>query len=67
MTIICISDTHNKHEDLHIPEGDILIHAGDITESGTKRELKSFFEWFKNQPHKHKICIAGNHDFYLRL
>ncbi|WP_121666817.1 metallophosphatase domain-containing protein [Mesonia aquimarina] len=65
MTIICISDTHNNHKKLEIPAGDILIHAGDLTEAGTKRELESFFKWFSEQPHQHKICIAGNHDFYL--
>ncbi len=31
MKIICISDTHNLHKDLKIPDGDMLIHAGDMT------------------------------------
>ncbi|MBE7640755.1 metallophosphoesterase [Salegentibacter sp. BLCTC] len=65
MKLICISDTHNKHEQISIPDGDILIHAGDITEGGTEREVRNFLEWFASQPHKHKIFIAGNHDFYF--
>jgi len=65
MKIICISDTHNKHEEIPIPGGDVLIHAGDITEGGTKREVQDFLAWFTSQPHRHKIFIAGNHDFYL--
>lgn len=65
MKIVCISDTHNKHELLSIPDGDVLIHAGDFTEGGTKREIENFFSWFAKQPHPHKICIAGNHEFYL--
>ena len=65
MKLICISDTHNKHRQISIPAGDILIHAGDITEGGTKREVLNFLEWFASQPHKHKIFIAGNHDFYF--
>lgn len=32
--IVCISDTHTKHGDLNIPDGDILIHAGDFTSFG---------------------------------
>ena len=65
MRIICIADTHNAHERLVIPHGDILIHAGDITEGGTRRELVSFINWFEKQPHKHKVFIAGNHDYFL--
>ena len=32
--IVCISDTHNRFRELRVPEGDILIHAGDITRRG---------------------------------
>lgn len=28
--IICVSDTHGLHRKLDVPDGDILIHAGDI-------------------------------------
>lgn len=65
MKLVCISDTHNKHKQIPIPNGDILIHAGDVTEGGTKREVTDFLEWFASQPHEHKIFIAGNHDFYF--
>jgi Icc-related predicted phosphoesterase len=65
MKIICISDTHNKHEELLMPSGDCIIHAGDFTESGTKKETTNFLEWFSSTPYKHKILVAGNHDFYL--
>lgn len=65
MKLICIADTHNKHEEINLPKGDILIHAGDFTDAGTLRECKSFLKWFSSQPHKYKILIGGNHDFYL--
>ncbi|SFB69622.1 Predicted phosphoesterase [Zunongwangia mangrovi] len=65
MRIISISDTHNKHQDLEIPDGNILIHCGDISEGGTKPEIVDFLQWFSKLPHKHKILIAGNHDFHL--
>lgn len=57
-----LSDTHNCHEQMIIPEGDILIHAGDATNYGTISEIAAFNRWFKNLPHKHKIFVAGNHD-----
>jgi len=35
--IVCISDTHNEHEGLRLPAGDILLHTGDVlTESGLR-------------------------------
>ena len=43
--IILISDRHNLHRTLQMPEGDILIHAGDFTEDGTQKEIKEFDNW----------------------
>ena len=31
LRFVAISDTHNKHDDLVVPPGDVLIHAGDVT------------------------------------
>ncbi len=60
--ITCISDTHTKTNDLVLPEGDILIHCGDFTRFGRKKEIDKFNEFIKNQKFSHKIVIAGNHD-----
>ncbi|MFH4968305.1 metallophosphatase domain-containing protein [Gaetbulibacter sp. M240] len=65
MKIVFISDTHGKHKDVKIPEGDILLHAGDVSMKGRSVEVESFLIWFSNQPHKYKILIAGNHDWYF--
>jgi Icc-related predicted phosphoesterase len=61
MKIIFISDTHGHKID--IPNGDVLVHCGDITMNGTKTELKLFKDWFCNLPHSHKVLVPGNHDF----
>lgn len=61
--IICLSDTHNYNEQIQVPDGDILLHAGDATMVGNKKELTKFVTWYASLPHKHKIWIAGNHDF----
>lgn len=63
---ICISDTHNTDVSVLIPPGDILIHAGDLTHSGTPRELQVAFDWLVSLPHERKIVIAGNHETYLQ-
>ncbi|UJH90854.1 metallophosphatase domain-containing protein [Antarcticibacterium sp. 1MA-6-2] len=66
MKIICIADTHNKHNDINIPPGDVIVHAGDFTEAGTRSETINFLTWFSALPHSHKIIVPGNHDFYLQ-
>lgn len=59
-----ISDTHGQHRDVELPGGDILLHCGDIAyHRGDVRELDDFLWWFEAQPYKHKVFIAGNHDF----
>jgi len=61
--IVCISDTHNYKPEL--PNGDLLLHGGDLTENGTFRELQAQLDWLKSLPHKHKVVIGGNHDDLL--
>lgn len=63
--ITLISDTHTKHWELDgdLPGGDILIHAGDLMNSGRNLEdIKDFCKWFDEQNYNSKIFIAGNHD-----
>ncbi|HKS27846.1 MAG TPA: metallophosphatase domain-containing protein [Pyrinomonadaceae bacterium] len=66
MKIVCISDTHTFHNEIVIPDGDILIHAGDFTIAGEIWEIAAFNEWLGTLPHKHKIVIAGNHDWLFQ-
>ena len=63
MKIVCLSDTHNCNGQITVPDGDILIHAGDATITGTVDEIVLFNEWFANLPHPYKIFVAGNHDW----
>lgn len=62
MRIVAISDTHRLHNDIKVPDGDVLIHAGDFTGTGKIHEIAAFDVWLAKQPHRHKIVIAGNHD-----
>lgn len=62
-TIVAISDTHTKHWGMEIPEGDILIHAGDFSNRGSLAEAQDFLHWYGSLPHPRKILVAGNHDF----
>ncbi len=61
--IVIISDTHTQHRGISVPDGDILIHAGDITRRGALADVRDFNAWLGTLPHQHKVVIAGNHDF----
>lgn len=63
LRIVCLSDTHNCNEQIVVPDGDILIHSGDATIQGTEPEIEDFLAWFYSLPHKHKVFVAGNHDW----
>ena len=66
MKVICISDTHCKHGFIpNLPEGDMIICAGDISSRGYPWEIENFLYWFNSLDYKYKILIAGNHDFYF--
>lgn len=50
---------------LEIFLGDLLIHAGDLTNSGTIEEIQAQIDWLDALPHREKIFVAGNHDSYF--
>ncbi|EGE07784.1 phosphoesterase [Trichophyton equinum CBS 127.97] len=61
--LVCISDTHNSTREAS--PGELLIHAGDLTQRGTSEELHSQFRRLSALPYTHKIVVAGNHDRLL--
>jgi len=69
LRITLISDTHTKHDELShdlkdLPGGDLLIHAGDLMNSGRNpMDIYKFCKWFNDlDQYQHKVFIAGNHD-----
>ncbi|WIA43846.1 hypothetical protein OEZ86_010261 [Tetradesmus obliquus] len=64
-TIVCVSDTHCRPLQGQLPHGDILLHAGDFSNTGTLAEVQAFLHWLQQQPHRLKVVIAGNHDVTL--
>lgn len=64
MKLTVISDTHGMHEQItEIPASDVLVHAGDSMGRGTLEDLEALNDWLGTLPHRHKILIAGNHDW----
>jgi len=63
MRFVMLSDTHGFF-DIDIPDGDVLIFAGDaLAGRGTLASLSDFNERLGKLPHAYKLIIAGNHDF----
>lgn len=65
MKLVFISDTHTLHGRFDIPDGDFIIHCGDVSSRGYRSEVEKFLDWYYELPHKHKIMIPGNHDFFF--
>lgn len=62
--IVCLSDTHDQIPN-NVPDGDLLIHAGDLTNPGTVDAIQAQIDWLASLPHQHKVFVAGNHDSWF--
>jgi predicted MPP superfamily phosphohydrolase len=65
LRLVCLSDTHFPPSAIQIPEGDVLIVAGDVCLRGHDYELELFDRFLGQLPHRHKLLVAGNHDWVL--
>ncbi len=64
MRIVAVADTHTFQNDLGaVPDGDVFVHAGDLCRGGRLDELRAAAAWLRALPHRHKIVVAGNHDW----
>ena len=62
MRLVIASDTHGLHDAVTVPDGDVFIHAGDLTSVGDLDEISNVGKWIRGLPHRHRVVIAGNHD-----
>lgn len=66
--IVAISDIHGMWQNLDLPEGDILVVAGDCTGHGTNTEFNEFISWIETlvpSKFKYAVITPGNHDINL--
>lgn len=65
MKLVLISDTHCKMNKIDLPEGDIMVHAGDHSFRGTVHEMSDAMKFLakKGKNFNKIITIAGNHDW----
>jgi predicted phosphohydrolase len=62
LRFVCVSDTHNEIDKIHIPDGDVFIHCGDAVKHRTSaRDIVRFNQFVGQLPHKYKLFVSGNH------
>jgi len=67
LQIVLLSDMHDLFREVEVPEGDLLLCAGDWTmQSHSFRSIVDFDQWLGELPHRHKVCVPGNHETYLQ-
>jgi hypothetical protein len=62
---VCISDTHTNTFD--VPDGDVLIHSGDLTGTGRKAQMKITGDWLIEMGHPVKMCVSSFLKFKILL
>ncbi|MBX3151922.1 metallophosphatase domain-containing protein [Candidatus Obscuribacterales bacterium] len=70
MRLVLLSDTHALPlSKWAIPDGDVLIHAGDFCQGRTVPldAVRVFNDEMAALPHEHKLLVGGNHDWPLQL
>jgi len=59
LRFVCISDTHarmEQHPGYVIPDGDVLLHAGDFTDIGLPHQVEKFNEYLGDF-HLFILCV----------
>ena len=63
---VFLSDTCGLHHAMaDVPDGDVLVHCGNFSTTGSVERTREFVEWFAGHPHRRKVLVAGNHDTSL--
>ncbi|CAJ2512347.1 Uu.00g053620.m01.CDS01 [Anthostomella pinea] len=79
--VVCLSDTHDSivqrvpdglvsrkpQHTQRVPDGDLLIHCGDLTSDGTAASIQKQIDWLVSLPHQHKVLVCGNHDSWFDI
>ena len=66
-----ISDTHHHHKNVYLPEGEVLLHTGDLVgnygDRDIQKHLSDFLDWVTKMSSRFQLIaiIAGNHDTLL--
>ena len=62
---LILSDTHGAELPPNLPECDVVLHCGDLTEDGSPRSISGALEALSEVRAEFKLVIAGNHEIAL--
>eukprot|EP01062_Namystynia_karyoxenos_P074839 TRINITY_DN7187_c0_g1_i1.p2 TRINITY_DN7187_c0_g1~~TRINITY_DN7187_c0_g1_i1.p2 ORF type:complete len:274 (+),score=71.70 TRINITY_DN7187_c0_g1_i1:99-824(+) len=64
LRLVILSDTHTKHGQIELPDGDVLLHAGDFTYFGGAEHWQSFNAWLGQLQGRYaaRVVTCGNHE-----
>jgi Icc-related predicted phosphoesterase len=64
LRVITVADTHLFHNEIDIPEGDVLVHCGDFSRTGHVNEIRRVNGWLQEigPRFRYVLVVAGNHD-----
>jgi hypothetical protein len=62
---LVLSDTHGNDLPALLPECDVLLHCGDITEDGSPESIEKALQVLGNIKAELKLMIAGNHEISM--
>jgi predicted phosphodiesterase len=62
---LVMSDTHGALLPLNLPECDVLLHCGDLTDDGSPDSIAEALWALSNVKAELKLVITGNHDISL--
>lgn len=65
MHLVLMSDSHGQYADVTVPNGDVLIDAGDWTAEDDYVSVRDYLIWLHAQPHEHKVIVPGNHQTWV--
>ncbi|KAF2131933.1 Metallo-dependent phosphatase, partial [Dothidotthia symphoricarpi CBS 119687] len=63
--LLIMSDTHGAELPSSLPECDVLLHCGDLTEDGSPDSISASLQELGKVKAELKLVIAGNHDIAL--
>ena len=61
-SVLLTTDTHGLTHKLPnaLPPGDVLLHAGDFSNTGLPKEIDKFIAFLTEQPHPIKVRLQGD-------
>jgi hypothetical protein len=62
---LVLSDTHGCDLPKNLPECDVLLHCGDITEDGSPKSIAQALQALSEVKAELKLVIAGNHEISI--